>query len=119
MFEVQECAYQKNDPRYVIAVVANKDTSDFPAPTRESLHKDKPSDDIFRNNISETMSTLLEKIGSICNILETHEKRVSRFFNKSENSQAQQTVLNIDTELHEFTKLLGDVFVLTSDKDCQ
>jgi hypothetical protein len=50
------------------------------------------------------------RIENVCDLIESHEKRVTEFFNNTEASAGKSPLSAVETELPRSIKLLEDIF---------
>jgi SAM-dependent methyltransferase len=114
-FDVIDCFYQPDDPRYVIGVVKRKDGMDFAVSSAKNGDLEEPEKrcaDLSKVSVQG----ILGKVGSICDLLESHERRVTQLFNSSGGFEQKGSILGTDTDLSGFAELLADVFDVLSNK---
>jgi SAM-dependent methyltransferase len=114
-FDVVDCFYQPDDPRYVVAVVKRRDGREVAMPSAKNGELEVPN----RNcpDLSKvSVQGILSKVESVCDLLESHERRVTQLFNINGGFEQKSPSLATDTDLSRFVGLLGDVFdVLSSE----
>ncbi|MGD0237899.1 MAG: class I SAM-dependent methyltransferase [Syntrophorhabdales bacterium] len=110
-FNVIDCFYQADDPRYVIALVENKKGSGFTGvSTKINVFEEPEKNCVDFGNSS--VQNILGIVGSICAVLEFHEDQVLRFF--KHNNFDQGSILAPDMDLSKFVHLLRDAFYVVS-----
>jgi len=108
-FDVIDCFYEQHDPRYVMSVVKCKKRQDKASSIDESFrywNKGKKQLELSETSLQETLT----KTEAICNLLESHEKSVSQFFEENESVKKENSILDMQTETTKFIELLTDVF---------
>lgn len=108
MFDVSECLYEKHDPRYVIAVVEQKARTDHLMSVKEN-DTDSESERRYSEQDMASATDIVSKAEFICNMLESHTREVSWFFDNAEKSLSGNPLSSVKTDLSEFTDILREV----------
>jgi hypothetical protein len=103
-FDVLECFFEKYDPRYVMGVVKPKTRTDYAVPHRS------PSSLKSNTEFPKPYVWFTSRVQSICDILKSHEQRVSQYFNNRLSFRGKNPLQAVDTDLSEFIDLLTEVF---------
>jgi hypothetical protein len=103
-FNVSHCFFDKHDPRYVMAVVQRKPQPDIPGHYRRTSVVEE------NNGFSKPYVWLISKVQSICDILGTHERQLSRYFNNKHYYAGRNPLQAVDTDLSAFIEILTEVF---------
>jgi len=103
-FDVLDCLFEKHDPRYVMAVVQRKGQPDVTMHHRRTLVVEE------NNGPSKPCVWLTSKIESICDILKTHEQRLSQYFENRRYYAGKNPLQAVDTDLSVFIDILTEVF---------
>jgi SAM-dependent methyltransferase len=111
-FDVLECQYEESDPRYVISLVKSKDNPQ----NKLSTLKNEWADHRFILSDPIDRMKIIEKIRSICDILEAHEQKLITFFNTTESMGAKPFTA-METELPRVITLLKEIFKIYSCSD--
>jgi hypothetical protein len=98
-FEVLECHYDDDDPRYISALVTPKSSQDR-AEAFMNMHP------VLTPQTLEMIETQLQKIESLCEHLEKHTARVLRCFEDNRSSSPKWLFQTIDPGLERFIPLL-------------
>ena len=112
-FNVLECTYEI-DPRYVICVVGRKQG---PHAERERRENQDPAETGAAGlKISTTpIDELLDKVEAICEMLETHEKRVQELYDNSRFFEGTSPLKGVEVDYPRFIALLEDVSSVLPD----
>jgi hypothetical protein len=103
-FDVLECFFEKYDPRYVMGVVKPKTRTDYAVPHRSASSINSNTEFL------EPYVWLTSKVLSICDILKSHEQRLSQYFDNKHFFPGKNPLQAVDTDLSEFINLLTEVF---------
>jgi hypothetical protein len=117
-FDVVECRYEEHDPRYVMCVVKRKDAAlSGETDAGDARHFEEPQTTRL-DLVGVSVQDLVGKIKAICDILEVHGKRVSSFFDGTDDTAGPSNPLRgVDTSLSEFVELLLSAFDLLVDRE--
>jgi len=108
-FDVVECIYEKHDHRYVICVVKRKENQDLTQSSEENFEV-YGVEKIHLNLNNTSIQGLLNQTESICDLLESHEKSVSQFFDENDSIEGKNPITSVQIELSGFIELLMSVF---------
>ncbi|MFO7665880.1 MAG: class I SAM-dependent methyltransferase [Desulfobacterales bacterium] len=110
VFDVQECMYEENDPRYLISVVKRKIRfSDSPL-TSENDDGDDWTKQEYLQIQRVSIEDILSDICAICDLLELHKKKVEQFFLNGEVTGGKSPLSMVDTNLPRFIELLEHTY---------
>jgi SAM-dependent methyltransferase len=110
-FDVVDCFYQPDDPRYVIGVVKRRDGPDLATSSEKNGYLEEPERRCL--DLSKaSVQGILDKVESTCDLLESHERHVSQFFEKDNPFEQGSYIFGTDTDLSRFVELLSDVFAV-------
>ena len=112
-FNVLECTYE-DDPRYVVCVVGRKQ-----GPPAEREHGE-------RQDLAETQAAglrigaasideLLDKVETICEMLEAHEKNVQEFYDSPGVVEMMNPIKGVEVDYSSFIGLLEEVSGVLQD----
>jgi SAM-dependent methyltransferase len=113
-FDVVECVYDKYDPRYVMCLVKRKQDQELKRLAEESFEVfgvEKIHLDLSGTSIQD----VLLGIDHICDFLESHEEKVSEYFDKYDAVDEKTPILNVQTELSGFIEMLISTFEVLPD----
>jgi hypothetical protein len=114
-FDVLECIY-KNDPRYVLCVVGRKQ-----GPPAEGEHRGRQdladTQAVGLRKGTAAVDELLDKVETICEILETHEKKVQEFYDHTGNSEGMSPIKEVEVDYPRFIGLLEEVTAVLPDSE--
>jgi len=115
-FDVLECVYEEHDPRYVIAVVKNREGSRAaPGPAAGDHFREPEKRSLDPGGT--TVHALLDRMESICERLESHERRVLEFFRTRGAPGNKSPLLGVDAALRDFRDLLVETFAVLPKKE--
>ncbi len=114
-FNVLECTYER-DPRYVTCVVGRKQG---PSVERERRKSQGLADTQTAGlRISATsIDELLNKVETICEVLEAHERRVQEFYDHSGTLEVTSPIKGVDVDYSAFVGLLEGVSAVLPDSE--
>jgi SAM-dependent methyltransferase len=106
-FQVLECKYEETDPRYVICTVKPKKRFDPNIPKEHYFTHYTP---LAASVLHHTeVAGILNMIEEICEILESHETHVVRYFESVDDSQTVSPLRSVKPQLARFTKLVDEI----------
>lgn len=114
IFDVQECMYEEQDPRYLISVVKRKAGFSDSSLTLENDDSKDWAKQEYSQREGVFIEDVLREIHAICDLLELHKERVERFFFKGEFSGGKSPLSMVDTDLPKFIKLLKYIYGMQS-----
>jgi hypothetical protein len=100
---VLKCFYEKDNPRYVMAVVKPKRKFKLP------VERGEDRDPATSPNDVRTVKRIIAKVEKICAVLQSHEKKTIAFFEKSNQRTKKNPFFHIKTDTSKFIKTLSDV----------
>jgi hypothetical protein len=108
-FDVQECSYEKHDPRYVICVVKPKEQVN-PIVLADEHFSHYNADNAFLDTQATDVREILDGIEAICQILKSHEEEVVQYYNSAESSSKGSPLFAVETNLPRMIDLLEYIF---------
>lgn len=111
-FEVLECMNEEHDPRYVIGIVKPK--KELPGGSTLPVPMYSRRENTLDNQ--GNIPLIIEKIRTVCEILQAHETKLHSFFLDPEYSQSNP-LTSIDTEIQVLFNLLRDIYILHRNLD--
>lgn len=106
-FNVLECAYE-SDPRYVICVVGRKQGP--PAEEEPRGRQDLAETQAAGLRTSATsIDELLNKVETVCEMLEAHERRVQEFYDHPGTFEGMSPIKGVEVDYSRFIDLLEEV----------
>jgi SAM-dependent methyltransferase len=104
-FDIVECMYEEYDPRYVVCVVERKEDS-------RALEEVGPGcGELIEGHLdvgTAPAEDALSLVESICDLLESHERKVVQFFD-GDLAEGQSPLRGVQANLSEFMDLLWEV----------
>jgi len=114
-FDILECIY-KSDPRYVLCVVSRKQGS--PAEGAHPVCPDLAEAQAVGLKTSTTsVDELLDRVQTICETLETNEKKVQEFYDCPGNFEGMSPIKGVEIDYPRFTGLLEEVSAVLPDSE--
>ena len=104
-FGIVECKYEEYDPRYVVCVVEPK--GDSRAVEEVMLGCGERIEEPLDGSTAPA-DDALSRVESICELLESHEKKVVQFFD-GDLAEGKSPLRDVQVNLSEFVDLLWEV----------
>jgi hypothetical protein len=115
-FNVLECAYEESDPRYVISVVGRKQGPPAGGESPESQDLAETPAAGLRIS-SASIDELLDKVETICEMLEAHERKVQEFYDRPGVSEGMSPIREVEVDYPRFISLLEEVSAVLPDSE--